>query len=212
MDNTEQLRCISLCSGYEGLGMGLRRVLPNLRIVAYSEIEEYACAVLAARMAEGKLDVAPIWTNLKTFPCFAFRGRVHGITAGYPCQPFSVAGKRRGIDDPRHLWPYIRRAIGIIQPEWVFLENVPGHVKLGLREVLLDLEELGYRVESDSGTPTWGLFTAAEVGAPHRRQRLFILAKSSKCDGQGRTTPTSGQTDEQGAMGNAEKRQPRRQQ
>lgn len=160
--------------------MGLRRVLPNLRTIAYAEIEEYASAVLAARMEEGKFDVAPIWTNIKTFPSQEFYQKVHILAAGFPCQPFSVAGKRKGEEDSRHLWPYIKQAISIIQPIWVFLENVPGLINLGLKEVLLDLEELGYRVETDSDEPTWGLFTAAEVGAPHKRERLFILAYSGR--------------------------------
>ncbi|HUU89212.1 MAG TPA: DNA cytosine methyltransferase, partial [Candidatus Glassbacteria bacterium] len=138
MDNTETT-CISLCSGYEGIGLGLKRVIPNLRTILYSEIEKYACEVLVKRMEEGKIDTAPIWTNLKTLPCEQFSGKVDIITGGYPCQPFSAAGKRKGKEDPRHLWPYISKIIRIIRPKMCFFENVEGHVTLGLREVLTDL-------------------------------------------------------------------------
>jgi len=168
MDSNE-ITCISLCSGYEGIGLGLKRVLPNLRTIAYVEIEMYACAVLAKRMEEGKLDIAPIWTDVKTFPAEAFHGKVHILTSGYPCQPFSVAGKRKGTDDPRHLWPHIERIIKAVRPVWCIFENVPGHLTIGFPEVYCSLRDMGYKVEA-------GLFTAAEVGAPHKRQRLFIMA------------------------------------
>lgn len=87
------------------------------------------------------------------------------------CQPFSVAGRRKGKDDPRHLWPYIEEAIEVIRPRTVFFENVEGHINLGLKEVIGSLEERGYET-------TWGIFSASEVGAPHQRKRVFILANS----------------------------------
>lgn len=92
------------------------------------------------------------------------------------CQPFSVAGRRRGEDDPRHLWPQVARIVSEVEPPFVFFENVPGHIALGLREVLADLSRLGYRVEDRKGLPSVGIFSAEEVGAPHQRKRLFILA------------------------------------
>src|SRR5690606_37012284 len=98
-----------------------------------------------------------------------WRGAVDIVTAGYPCQPFSVAGKRRGADDPRHLWPHVARIIGEVEPPFVFLENVAHHLRLGFPEVAAGLVGMGYRLAA-------GLFTAAEVGAPHKRERLFILA------------------------------------
>lgn len=167
MDNTENI--ISFCTGYGGLELGLRGVIPNLRTVAYVEIEAFACTNLVAKMEENKLDAAPIWTDIKTFPSPWFHGKVHGIVGGYPCQPFSHAGKRQGSDDERHLWPYIEKHIRTIRPIWCFFENVSGHLSLGFQEVFTSLRDLGYSVEA-------GLFTAAEVGAPHKRQRLFILA------------------------------------
>ena len=169
VDNPKEFTVLEWCAGYGGIQLGLRRVIPNLRTIAYSEIEAFACSNLVAKMEEGLLDVAPIWTDLKTFPCRNFHGKVDLLVAGYPCQPFSAAGKRQGEDDPRHLWPHIREAIRIIQPRQCFFENVEGHISLGLSTVLSDLEEYGY-------CTTWGIFSAEEVGAPHRRKRVFILA------------------------------------
>lgn len=173
MDNTEEFRLLSLCSGYAGLELGLRRAVPNLRTVAYVEVEAFAAANLVSKMEAGLLDVAPVWTDIKTFNGWPFRRNVHIITAGYPCQPFSVAGKRKGTDDPRHLWPRIERIIEAVRPVWCFFENVPGHLTIGYPSVYRSLRNMGYTVEA-------GLFTAAEVGAPHRRKRLFILAKSCR--------------------------------
>ncbi|KKM00230.1 hypothetical protein LCGC14_1806540 [marine sediment metagenome] len=171
MDNTEEFRCISLCTGYAGIELGLRRVIPNLRTVAYVEREGFACANLVAKIEAGKLDAAPIWTDIKTFDGLPFRQKVHIITGGYPCQPFSVAGKRQGTDDPRHLWPHIARIVSAVRPVWCFFENVSGHLSIGFPEVYRSLRLMGYKVEA-------GLFTAEEVGAPHKRERLFILSKS----------------------------------
>jgi DNA (cytosine-5)-methyltransferase 1 len=123
----------------------------------------------STRWKHGLIPPAPIYTNLKTFPAHLFRDRVDLITGGYPCQPFSAAGKRLGEDDPRHLWPFIRRHIDSIRPLRCFFENVEGHISLGLSTVISDLEEDGYRT-------AWGIFSAREVGAPHQRKRVYILA------------------------------------
>lgn len=160
---------ISLCSGYGGIDLGLRRCVAGLRTIAYSEIEAFACELLLARMEGGQLDAAPIWTDLKRFPWEEFRDRVDILSGGYPCQPFSMAGRRLGGEDPRHLWPFISSGISILRPRVCFFENVEGHISQGLHHVLSDLGRLGYRA-------TWGLFSAAEVGAPHGRKRVFILA------------------------------------
>jgi DNA (cytosine-5)-methyltransferase 1 len=173
MDSTA-LNHISLCTGYGGIDLGLSRVLGDrVRTVAYSEIEAFACANLVAKMEAGLLDPAPIWTDLKTFPWEEFRGLVDILSGGYPCQPFSAAGKRAGKDDPRHLWPWIADGIAILRPRFCFFENVEGHVTLGLRDVIEDLGRMGYRT-------TWGVFSAAEVGAPHQRKRVFILAHDQR--------------------------------
>lgn len=163
---------ISLCSGYGGIDIGLREAIgDNLRTIAYSEIEAFACELLLARMEGGQLDSAPIWPDIRTFPWKHFAGNASIISVGYPCQPFSTAGKRAGNDDPRHIWPYIRDGIAIVRPNMCFFENVEGHITLGLSTVISDLEELGYKV-------SWGIFSASEVGAPHQRKRVFILAYS----------------------------------
>ena len=173
MDTTEELPTVlSLCSGYGGIERGLELAGFKHTVIAFSEIEAYAIANLVNKMEAGELLPAPIYTNLKTLPAHLFRDRVDLITGGYPCQPFSTAGKRKGTDDPRHLWPYIRGHIESIRPVRCFFENVEGHISLGLREVIADLESLGYQT-------TWGIFSAREVGAPHQRKRVYILADSS---------------------------------
>ena len=169
MDITKTVTHVSLCAGYGGIDFGLKRAIPNLRTIAFSEIEAYACANLVAKMEAGLLDAAPIWTNLKTFPWAEFCGKVDILSGGYPCQPFSAAGKRLGTADPRHLWPFIANGIALMQPRVCFFENVEGHISLGLRAVIEELESLGYET-------TWGIFSAREVGAPHQRKRVFILA------------------------------------
>ena len=168
MDNTGKLEVLSLCAGYGGIELGLERLGLRLRTVAYVEREGFAAANLVAKIEAGELAEAPVHSDVKTFPYERFRGLVDIMLAGYPCQPFSSAGKRQGEDDPRHLWPHIADGIAACEPSAVFFENVQGHVTLGLRDVLCDLGRMGYRT-------TWGMFSAAEVGAPHQRKRVFIL-------------------------------------
>ena len=178
MDTAKELPTVlSFCSGYGGIERGLDLAGFSHTVLAHVEIEAYAIAVMAKKMENGELLPTPIWTNLKTLPVQPFRDKVDLITGGYPCQPFSAAGKRLGEDDPRHLWPHIRRHIESIRPVRCFFENVEGHITLGLREVISDLEALGYRT-------TWGIFSAREVGAPHQRKRVYILADSNgvRCD------------------------------
>lgn len=170
---------LSFCAGYGGIERGLDLAGVEHRVLAYVEIEAFATANLVAKMEDGSLDPAPIYTDLKTFPAGLFRGAVDIITGGYPCQPFSAAGRRLGSEDPRHLWPYISEAVRIIRPGRVFFENVEGHISLGLNEVVSDLEDRGYDT-------TWGIFSAAEVGAPHQRKRVYIMADAqSQRHGQG---------------------------
>jgi len=179
VDNTkESLTTLSLCTGYGGIERGLEFAGEQLDVLAHVEIEAFAIANLVAKMEEGKLAPSCIWSNLKTIPVEPFRDRVDLITGGYPCQPFSAAGKRAGTDDPRHLWPYIRDIIESVRPVRCFFENVEGHISLGLREVISDLESLGYKT-------TWGIFSATEVGAPHQRKRVYILADSQSLRVQG---------------------------
>jgi len=182
MDSSKAVTHVGLCAGYGGIELGLQRAIPDLRTVALCEVEAFAVANLVAKMESGCLEPAPIWPNLKTFPWESFRGCVDILTGGYPCQPFSAAGKRQGADDPRHLWPYIARGIRILQPKLCFFENVEGHISLGLSDVIEDMAGMGYRT-------TWGIFSASEVGAPHQRKRVFVLAVAS---GFGGTSGLSG--------------------
>ena len=169
MDTTKELpTVIAFCAGYGGIERGLDLTGVEHRVIAYVEIEAFCIANLVAKMETGELPPAPIYTDLKTFPAHLFRDRVDLITGGYPCQPFSAAGKRLGEDDPRHLWPHIRKHIEAIRPARCFFENVEGHISLGLSTVISDLEEDGYLT-------TWGIFSAREVGAPHQRKRVYIL-------------------------------------
>lgn len=160
---------LSLCAGYAGLDLGLHIAEPAYRTVCYVEREAHAAATLVARMADAALDHAPIWDDLRSFDGHPWRGRIDIVSAGYPCQPFSYSGQRKGEDDPRHLWPDVARIIGEVAPQWVFLENVEGHVTLGLADVASQLAAMGYAAKA-------GLFTAREVGASHARRRVFILA------------------------------------
>jgi len=164
-----ELRGLSLCSGYGGLELGISIAEPGYRTVCFVEREAHAAAALVARMEDKALEQAPVWDDLKSFDGHAWRDRVHILTAGYPCQPFSMAGKRCGKNDPRHLWPEVERIIGEVRPTAVFAENVEGHIDLGFAEVAASLQKLGYYTKA-------GLFTAREVGASHRRRRLFLLA------------------------------------
>jgi len=189
VDSTQELTHISLCAGYGGIDLGLKRVFPNVRTVAYSEIDAFCCANLVKKIEEDALDAAPIWTDLKTFPWASFSGRVDILSGGFPCQPFSTAGSHKGTEDPRHLWPYICEGIRVLRPSFVFFENVEGITTSKLKgshwrdpegtpvglHVLRELERLGY--ESTAGT-----FSAAEVGAPHQRKRFFFFGKRAGLD------------------------------
>ena len=173
------LRALGLCDGYGGMSLGLKLALGDgIRTVARVERDAYAAAVLVARMEESRLDQAPVWDDLETFDGGAWRGCVDLITAGFPCQPFSAAGRREGVDDDRWLWPAIGRIIRDVGPRFVFLENVPGLVQHGLPHVLADLADLGFDAE-------WGLLAASDVGAPHRRQRFWLVAALADTDRDG---------------------------
>ena len=161
------LHSISICSGIGGLDLGVSYVL-DARVICYVEREIKAAEILVSRMEEGRLDKAPIYSDLASFDGNPWRGKVDLITAGLPCQPFSVAGKRRGESDERYIWPTFFRVIREVQPAMVFLENVPGILKW-FRPIGDELCGLGYKLEA-------GLFTAAEVSASHKRERFFCLA------------------------------------
>ncbi|WP_407638285.1 DNA cytosine methyltransferase [Aureimonas frigidaquae] len=169
----DRLAGLALCAGVGGLELGLHIAEPGYETVCYVEREALPAAVLVARMADQALDNAPIWDDVTTFDGRPWRGKVSVVSGGYPCQPFSFAGRRAGASDPRHLWPHIKRIVGEIGPEWCFFENVEGHLSMGAADVFADLAGMGYRVKA-------GLFSAREVGASHFRRRLFILAHADQ--------------------------------
>jgi DNA (cytosine-5)-methyltransferase 1 len=157
----QTLKIGSLCTGYGGLDMAVEAYF-GAKTAWVSEIDKHACKVIDARINKPNIGNLKIVNWAEVEP-------VDIITAGYPCQPFSNAGLRKGVLDERHLWPYIKQAISTIRPSIVCLENVRGHFGLGFRDVLTDLASIGYDVR-------WTLIRASDVGAPHRRERLFIVA------------------------------------
>ncbi len=187
-----------------GLELGLKLAEPTAKLVCAVEGEAYVASLLVAHMEAGRLDQAPIWSDVRTFDGKPWRGKIDCITAGYPCQPFSIAGRKRADQDPRHLWPHVARIVGECQPHWCFFENVANHLSLGFEQVCDDLGNMGYQIAA-------GLFSAEEVGAPHRRERLFIVAYRARvigergisagdCSGQPETAVGSGC----GELGNTE--------
>jgi len=199
VDRSKELTVLSLCAGYGGLELGLARALANpLRVVAV-EIEAFALANLEAKAAQGALAIDALWPDLRSFPAERFRGCFDFVIGGYPCQPFSQAGKRAGADDPRHLWPYIAEIVSAVQPVWCFFENVAGHLSLGFPAVYRSLRELGYQVEA-------GLFNASECGAPHKRLRLFVLVHRQRSESGAGTgqEPSTGERGDRPAIGSAE--------
>lgn len=200
MDITKKpdVTCIEWFHGYGGNALGLKRAIPGLRSIAVCERDAFVVANMVSKMEAGLLDAVPIWTDVTDFPCEPFGyQQLDLFVASYPCQGFSNAGKRLGAADHRHLWPYCRKFVRAVRPRFVWLENVEGHVSLGLSTVLADLEEDGY-------TAAWGIFSASEVGAPHQRKRVFILAydKSMQRDGGDDNTRVVLQLQEVPELGN----------
>jgi len=170
------MRELSLFSGAGG-GLLATKHLLGLETVGYVENNEYCQKVLRARIADGYLDAAPIFGDIRAFIrdgyAEAYSGLVDVVSGGFPCAPFSCAGKRAGEDDARNMWPATIDTIRIIRPRFCFLENVPGLLSSGyFGRILGDLAESGYNAR-------WRVLSAAEVGAPHLRKRLWIVAYSA---------------------------------
>jgi site-specific DNA-cytosine methylase len=166
------MRELSLFTGSGGGVLGSK--ILGWRTLGYVEKEKYCQEIIAQRIRDGIFDDAPIFTDIKLFVeqgfADAYRDCVDVVSAGFPCQPFSVAGKRKGADDERNLWPETMECIRRIRPIFAFLENVPGLLSSGyFGRILGDLAESGYDAE-------WTVLGADEVGANHRRKRLWILA------------------------------------
>ena len=158
------LRIGSLFSGYGGLDMAVQDFY-GAHVVWYSEIDKHASTILAAHYPG-----VPNLGDIKSVN-WADVPPVDILTGGYPCQPFSHAGSRKGKEDERHLWPYVRDAIAALRPVVTVLENVDGHRSLGFADVLGDIAEMGMSAR-------WGVVRAADAGAPHGRKRIFIVAYS----------------------------------
>lgn len=161
------MRIGSMFSGYGGLDMGVQSVFPNAVPAWHCEFDKAPSTILNHHYPQvpNLRDVTQVdWGQVEP---------VDIITAGYPCQPFSVAGQRKGQEDERHLWPLVLAAIRVLRPRFAVFENVPGHIGLGLDTVLSDLAEIGWDAQ-------WETIRAAEIGAPHHRERLFILAHPSE--------------------------------
>ena len=152
----------SLCSGYGGLDMAVEAYF-NAETVWMCDNDKYASIVIKERWG------LPNLGNLKEVDWTTVEP-IDVLTAGYPCQPFSNAGLRKGLNDERHIWPSIKEIISQLRPNIVILENVRGHLTIGFKEVLQDLTEIGYDAR-------WAIVRASDVGAPHRRERLFVLAQ-----------------------------------
>lgn len=171
---------LSLCSGVGMLDVGLHEGFGfslgvNARTVGYVERDAYAAAVLLARMAGKELEPAPVWCgNLESVDWSQWAGAVDCIAAGFPCQPHSMAGSRKGTDDARWIWPAITECIRLVRPGFILLENVSGlRSSGGMAPVLADLAALGFRIE-------WDSIRASDVDASHQRERVFILGFSER--------------------------------
>lgn len=160
----------SLCTGYGGLDAAVSQHY-GARTVWLSEVDKNANQILTHHYPDvpnlGDLTVI----DWDTVP------KVDILTAGYPCQPFSQAGKRKGTADVRHLWPHIARAVDVLRPRICVFENVQGHLSKGGVEVVESLTAMGYSVR-------WGLVRASDAGAPHRRARVFIVAVDRDTDSE----------------------------
>lgn len=157
---------LDLFSGIGGFALAAQMV-GGIKTAAFCEIDPWARQVLAKNFPN-----VPICEDVKTLNPNDY-GRIDLITGGYPCQPFSAAGERRGEEDARHLWPEMRRIVEAARPRWMLAENVAGHISMGLDEVLADLDAIGY-----AATAT--VIPACAVGAIHRRDRVWIAAHDSR--------------------------------
>jgi len=174
---------------FAGAGGGiLAGKLLGWRTVCAVEWEPYAACVLAARQNDGLLPPFPVWDDVQTFDGRPWRGLVDVVSGGFPCQDISVAGKGAGITGERSgMWRHMARIVGEIRPRYVFVENSPALITRGLGVVLSDLAALGYDCK-------WTVLGAADVGAPHQRDRFWLVADA--CSGR-RSKPSQRQDQQQ---------------
>jgi DNA (cytosine-5)-methyltransferase 1 len=179
---------------FAGAGGGiLGGHLLGWRTVCAVEREPYAESVLLARQNDGVLPPFPVWDDVCTFDGRPWRGIVDVVSGGFPCQDISTAGKGAGIDGARSgLWSEMARIVGEVRPRYVFVENSPALVTRGLGRVLSDLAALGYDCR-------WTVLGAADVDAPHKRERIWIVADAN---GMRELQPQGGECDQWGRIGN----------
>jgi DNA (cytosine-5)-methyltransferase 1 len=171
---------------FAGAGGGiLGGKLLGWRTVCAVEWEAYPASVLCARQNDGLLESFPIWDDVQTFDGKPWRGIVDVVSGGFPCQDISAAGKGAGIDGERSgMWKQMARIISEVRPSYVYVENSPMLTRRGIGTVLGDLASMGFDAE-------WGVFSAAQVGAKHKRERIWIVAHSNNsiwggnCGGSG---------------------------
>lgn len=172
------MRELSLFTGAGGGLLGTK--LLGWTHIGYVEINEYCQRIIAQRIKDGMLDNAPIFTDLRSFIdtgcCELYRGITDVISAGFPCQPYSVAGQRKAENDDRNLWPETKTVIREIGPATILLENVPGLLSFEYAVTIInELAEIGYEVLPPL------ILGADDLKAPHRRKRLWIVAYAMRC-------------------------------
>ena len=166
-----QLNELALFAGAGGGILGGH--LLGWRTVCAVEWEAYPASVLVQRQNDGQLPAFPVWDDVQTFDGRAWRGRVDVVSGGFPCQDISCAGKGEGIEGERSsMWKHMARIIGEIRPRYAYVENSPMLVGRGLTAVLSDLAEMGYDAK-------WGIMGAHHVAAPHKRDRIWIVANAN---------------------------------
>ena len=175
------LKHLDLFSGIGGFSLGLESA-GLVETVAFCDFDKYCQKVLKKNFPG-----VPIYGDVKELNYDKLKAdgidQIDIITGGYPCQPFSVAGRKKGEDDPRHVWPEMFRLIKELRPTWVIGENVGGHIKLGLDTVLENLESEGYSARTFS-------ISATSIGANHKRERVWIIANLADTERLGRTEGT----------------------
>ena len=187
----EGLRELALFAGAGGGILGGK--LLGWRTVCAVEWDAYAASVLCARQNDGVLAPFPVWDDVQTFDGTQWRGRIDVVSGGFPCQDISAAGKGAGIDGARSgMWFHMARIIGEVRPQYAFVENSPMLTSRGLGRVLGDLAEMGYDAR-------WGVLGAVHAGAPHKRDRIWIVADSN---GMRELQPQGRECDFRGRAGN----------
>lgn len=161
-----KLRVLDLFSGIGGFSLGLERT-GGFETAAFCEYEKFPRSILKNHWPE-----VPCFPDVRELKGSDIDGPIDVICGGYPCQPFSTAGQRRGKEDDRHLWPEFSRLVDELRPTWVIGENVAGHISMGLDDVLSDLEGQGYAARAF-------VIPACAVNAPHRRDRVWLVANAN---------------------------------